>query len=102
MRPDSSVEHSRIIIRLCSTDSEKDWKTRSQREVNITLFSPEEFRRKRALKDHFLSSAFLLKGAPNELGQLAELKANVAHGLKDVAEGASATLTALSRAGDGH
>lgn len=65
--------------------------------MNVTLFSPEEFRRKRALKDHFLSSVLkgktiLLKGALNELGQLAELKADVAHDLKDVAEGRISTF----------
>ena len=45
---------------------------RSRREVNVTLFSPEEFRRKLAGEDHFLHSVLRgktipLKGALNEL-----------------------------------
>lgn len=45
---------------------------RFQREVNVTLFSPEEFHRKRRLKDHFLSTVLegkitLLKGTVHEL-----------------------------------
>lgn len=42
------------------------------REINVTLFSPEEFRRKRSEKDHFISTVLkgktiILKGALNEL-----------------------------------
>jgi predicted nucleotidyltransferase len=45
---------------------------RFRREVNVTLFSPEEFRRKLASSDHFLSSVMNtktipLKGSLNEL-----------------------------------
>jgi predicted nucleotidyltransferase len=45
---------------------------RFRREVNVTLFSPEEFRRKLASADHFLSSVMNtktipLKGSLNEL-----------------------------------
>jgi predicted nucleotidyltransferase len=45
---------------------------RFRREVNVTLFSPEEFRRKLAGEDHFLHSVLRgktipLKGALNEL-----------------------------------
>jgi len=40
--------------------------------LNVTLFSPEEFRRKRALKDHFLDTCpggktINLKGTLDEL-----------------------------------
>jgi len=46
------------------------------REVNVTLFSPEEFRRKLAAKDHFLHSVLKgktipLKGTLNELEETA-------------------------------
>jgi predicted nucleotidyltransferase len=46
------------------------------REVNVTLFSPEEFRRKLAAKDHFLHSVLkgktiLLKGTFDELEKAA-------------------------------
>ena len=46
------------------------------REVNVILFSPEEFRRKLAAKDHFLHSVLkgktiLLKGTLNELEEAA-------------------------------
>jgi len=49
---------------------------RFHREVNTTLFSPEEFRRKLAAKDHFLHSVLKgktisLKGALNELEETA-------------------------------
>jgi predicted nucleotidyltransferase len=45
---------------------------RFRREVNVTLFSPEEFQRRRAAADHFLSSVLkgktiLLKGSVHEL-----------------------------------
>jgi predicted nucleotidyltransferase len=45
---------------------------RFRRDVNVTLFSPEEFRRKLASSDHFLSSVMNtktipLKGSLNEL-----------------------------------
>lgn len=45
---------------------------RFRREVNVTLFSPEEFQRRRALPDHFVSSVLkgrtiLLKGSLHEL-----------------------------------
>ena len=45
---------------------------RFRREINVTLFSPEEFRRKRSEKDHFISTVLkgktiILKGALNEL-----------------------------------
>ena len=54
----------------------KKLESRFRREVNVTRFSPEEFRRKRALNDHFLSSVLkgktiLLKGVLDELTQLA-------------------------------
>jgi hypothetical protein len=44
---------------------------RFRREVNVTLFSPVEFRRKLASADHFLSSVMnaktiLLKGSLND------------------------------------
>ncbi len=50
--------------------------SRFGREVNVTLFSPEEFRRKRALDDHFLSTVLkgktiLLKGTLDELEEAA-------------------------------
>lgn len=50
--------------------------SRFGREVNVTLFSREEFRRKRALDDHFLSTVLkgktiLLKGALDELEEAA-------------------------------
>lgn len=49
---------------------------RFRREVNVTLFSPEEFRSKRATNDHFLSAVLkgktvLLKGALDELEEAA-------------------------------
>jgi len=49
---------------------------RFRREVNVTLFSPEEFRRKLAAADHFLSSVtnaktIPLKGSVNELEETA-------------------------------
>ena len=49
---------------------------RFHREVNVTLFSPEEFRRKLAAKDHFLHSVLKgktipLKGTLNELEETA-------------------------------
>jgi predicted nucleotidyltransferase len=49
---------------------------RFRREVNVTLFSPEEFRRKSASADHFLSSVMNaktipLKGSLNELEETA-------------------------------
>ena len=51
--------------------------TRFRREVNVTLFSPEEFQRKRALKDHFLST--VLKGKTMPLkGTLDELEETAA------------------------
>jgi len=45
---------------------------RFRREINVTLFSPEEFRRKRSENDHFVSTVLkgktiILKGALNEL-----------------------------------
>jgi predicted nucleotidyltransferase len=48
---------------------------RFRREVNVTLFSPEEFRRKLASEDHFLHSVLMgktipLKGTPDELGKV--------------------------------
>lgn len=55
----------------------KRLETRFRREVNVTLFSPEEFQHKRALKDHFLST--VLKGKPIPLkGTLDELEETVA------------------------
>jgi predicted nucleotidyltransferase len=49
---------------------------RFRREINVTLFSPEEFRRKLASGDHFLSSVMEaktipLKGSLNELEETA-------------------------------
>ena len=49
---------------------------RFDREVNVTLFSPEEFRRKLAAKDHFLHSVLEgktipLKGTLDELEETA-------------------------------
>jgi len=49
---------------------------RFRREVNVTLFSPEEFHRKLAAKDHFLHSVLKgktipLKGTLNELEETA-------------------------------
>lgn len=49
---------------------------RFRREVNVTLFSPDEFRRKRTQKDHFVSSVLRgttipLKGTLNELEEAA-------------------------------
>ena len=49
---------------------------RFRREVNVTLFSPDEFRRKLASADYFLSSVMnaktiTLKGSPNELEKTA-------------------------------
>ena len=49
---------------------------RFRREVNVILFSPEEFRRKLASADHFLSSVMKaktipLKGSLNELEETA-------------------------------
>jgi predicted nucleotidyltransferase len=46
--------------------------SRFRREVNVTLFSPEEFERRRASADHFVSSVLkgktiLLKGSLHEL-----------------------------------
>lgn len=46
------------------------------REVNVTLFSPREFRRKQSLHDHFLATVLngktvLLKGTFNELEETA-------------------------------
>jgi DNA-binding transcriptional ArsR family regulator len=50
--------------------------TRFRREVNVTLYSPEEFRRKRAAGDHFLHSVLKgktipLKGTLDELEEAA-------------------------------
>ena len=50
--------------------------SRFRREVNVTLFSPEEFRRKLASADYFLSSVMNaktipLKGSLNELEETA-------------------------------
>jgi predicted nucleotidyltransferase len=50
--------------------------SRFRREVNVTLFSPEEFRRKLTSADHFLSSVMKaktipLKGSLNELEKTA-------------------------------
>jgi len=50
--------------------------SRLRREVNVTLFSPEEFQRKRARKDHFVSSVLrgttiALKGTLDELEETA-------------------------------
>ena len=49
---------------------------RFRREVNVILFSPEEFRRKRRVQDHFISSVLkgkkiLLKGTLHELEKTA-------------------------------
>ncbi len=49
---------------------------RFRREVNVTLFSPEEFRRKLESADHFLSSVMEaktipLKGSLNKLEETA-------------------------------
>jgi predicted nucleotidyltransferase len=49
---------------------------RFRREVNVTLYSPEEFRRKRAAGDHFLHSVLKgktipLKGTLDELEEAA-------------------------------
>ena len=49
--------------------------TRFRREVNATIFSPQEFRRKAAGKDHFLHSVLkgkivLLKGSLDELDEI--------------------------------
>ena len=49
---------------------------RFRREVNVTLFSPAEFRRKRAANDHFLSTVLkgktiTLKGVLHELEEAA-------------------------------
>jgi len=49
---------------------------RFRREVNVTLFSPEEFRRKREVNDHFLSTVLkgktiTLKGILHELEEAA-------------------------------
>jgi predicted nucleotidyltransferase len=54
----------------------KRLEARFRREVNVTLFSPEEFRRKRALKDHFLTTVLKgktipLKGTLDELDEAA-------------------------------
>lgn len=54
----------------------KKLETRFRREVNVTLFSLEEFQRKRALKDHFLSTVLKgkiipLKGTLDELEEAA-------------------------------
>jgi predicted nucleotidyltransferase len=53
--------------------------TRFRREVNVTLFSPEEFDRKLATKDHFLVSILKgktipVKGKPHELEEAASRK----------------------------
>ncbi len=50
--------------------------TRFGREVNVTLYSPQEFRRKAAQGDHFLQSVLkgkiiLLKGTADELEEVA-------------------------------
>ena len=50
--------------------------SRFRREINVTLFSPEEFHRKLASTDHFLSSVMKtktipLKGSLNELEETA-------------------------------
>lgn len=50
--------------------------SRFRREVNATLFSPEEFQPKRAQKDHFISSVLRetiipLKGTLDELEETA-------------------------------
>ena len=47
--------------------------SRFGREVNVTLFSPEEFRRKLAAKDHFLHSVLKSKTIPLK-GTLDELE----------------------------
>lgn len=50
--------------------------SRFGREVNITMFSPDEYRRKRAAQDHFISNVLkgkvvLLKGAMDEMEEAA-------------------------------
>ena len=50
--------------------------TRFRRDVNVTLYSPDEFRRKLAADDHFLHSVLKgktipLKGTLNELEETA-------------------------------
>lgn len=50
--------------------------SRFRREVNVTLFSPDEFQRKRTQKDHFVSSVLPgttipLKGTLDELEEAA-------------------------------
>lgn len=55
----------------------KKLETRFRREVNVTLFSPEEFRRKRAIKDHFLSTVLKGKTIPLK-GTLEELEETAA------------------------
>ena len=49
--------------------------SRFHREVNVTLFSPEEFHRKLASADHFLSSVMNAKTIPLK-GSLNELEEN--------------------------
>jgi predicted nucleotidyltransferase len=54
----------------------RNLESRFRREVNVTLFAPEEFRRKLASADHFLSSVMnaktiSLKGSLNELEKTA-------------------------------
>ena len=64
-----------VVGRLQQIDllpSLKKLESRFRREVNVTLFSPEEFRRKRALQDHFLATVLrgktiTLKGTPRNL-----------------------------------
>jgi len=42
----------------------RKFEARFRREVNATLYSPEEFRRKLAAKDHFLRSVLKDKTLP--------------------------------------
>jgi predicted nucleotidyltransferase len=54
----------------------RNLENRFGREVNVTLFSPREFRRKQSLHDHFLATVLkgktiLLKGTLNELEETA-------------------------------
>ncbi len=54
----------------------RELESRFRREVNAMLFSPQEFRRKRAINDHFLTSVLrgktiLLKGTLDEFEQAA-------------------------------
>jgi predicted nucleotidyltransferase len=68
-----------VVGRLQQIDllpSLRKLESRFRREVNVTLFSPEEFHRKQALKDHFLSTVLKgrtipLKGTLDELEETA-------------------------------